>query len=319
MLIKFSSHAEAKKCVEQANGKKLPVAVNGYGVGEGEELSVVFDGEGKQLKAVLAELEGRRRQEREEKRRKEKEKEREKEKEKEKEREKEKELTAKSTPTTSASQTPSSSMPWRTALPPLAPPRPLPPGTRPPAHLPPRPQGLPPTPALNSPVPPPSHSPAPHPHPNAPPTGPRGARVRKPPASQLRSRLTGMKAVPPANIRPPIHLFPNGLAGGPVLPPHMRLGLSGRDRDDSSPFPRSRSPSPVTRRPGQFSRFNGQKERDAVMQELTKNGFEHIVIDGYGLGSVREDDVRKFVEGFSVDKVSHCRCYDFSHTHRMGY
>ena len=62
------------------------------------------------------------------------------------------------------------------------------------------------------------------------------------------------------------------------------------------------------RRPGQSSRNAYQKDHDAVLEELAKNGYEHVTLDGYGgqLGSVvREEDVRVFFQGFEVDKV--CR------------
>ncbi|KAH7907815.1 hypothetical protein BJ138DRAFT_1013933 [Hygrophoropsis aurantiaca] len=70
VLIKYHSNEEAKRCVERAHGKKL-----GAGIGPadgGEELKVVFDGEGLKLKAVLKELADRKKREREERRRKEK-------------------------------------------------------------------------------------------------------------------------------------------------------------------------------------------------------------------------------------------------------
>ncbi|KAI0649953.1 hypothetical protein C8Q79DRAFT_997924 [Trametes meyenii] len=299
VFIRYTTHEEAKKCVQSDHGKKLSLGVPG--VGDGEELRVVFDGEAKLLKAVLAELDNRRRQERDEKRRREKE---------------EKEKAAghapahlKGTPTSSASQTPvHANNPWRSGLQaiPRPPSHPHPPqhlGPRPPPlnvhHLPMRPQGTTPM----------AHSPAPDkgsPLPNGPPTGPRNsapippsARVRRPAPAPFRARnVHSLKAVPPANIRPPIHLFPNGIEGGPVLPPHMRLALD----EVPTPFLPSRSPSPVSRRPGQWGRNAKKVDYDAVKAELAKNGFEHIAIDGH-VGSVREEDVRQFVEGFSIDQI----------------
>ena len=47
-----------------------------------------------------------------------------------------------------------------------------------------------------------------------------------------------------------------------------------------------------------------------VLEELAKNGYEHVTLDGHGgqLGSVvREEDVRLFFQGFKVDKVSRQR------------
>ncbi|KAI0772811.1 hypothetical protein BD413DRAFT_603709 [Trametes elegans] len=293
VFIKFTTHEEAKKCVQKEHGKKLSLAVPG--VGEGEELRVVFDGEGKLLKAVLTELDSRRRQEREEKRRREKEKERE-----EKEKAGHASAHLKATPTSSASQTPvHSNNPWRSGLQAVPRPQHLAPRLPPPnAHLPMRPQGA--TPMAISPAPD-KGSPAQ----NATPNGLRNGlaapapRVRRPAPALSRARgMHDIKAVPPANIRPPIHLFPNGIEGGPVLPPSMRFGLE----DMPTPFLPSRSPSPVSRRPGQWGRNAKKVDYDVVKAELAKNGLEHIAIDGH-VGSVSEDDVRTFLEGFQVDQI----------------
>ena len=70
VFIRYQTHDEAKQCVERAHGKKLGVVT---GAGEGEELKVVFDGEGLKLKAVLKELDERKKRDREERRRKERE------------------------------------------------------------------------------------------------------------------------------------------------------------------------------------------------------------------------------------------------------
>ena len=78
VLVTFSSHAEAKRCAEKEDGKKFP---QGMGLSiscvEGEDLRVILDGEGKKLKAVMRELDDRKRKEREEKDRLKKEKEKE--------------------------------------------------------------------------------------------------------------------------------------------------------------------------------------------------------------------------------------------------
>ncbi|KAH9854604.1 hypothetical protein C2E23DRAFT_817177 [Lenzites betulinus] len=291
VLIKYTSHEEAKQCVQNEHGKKLSLAVPG--VGEGEELRVVFDGEGKLLKAVLSELDERRRREREERRRRDK---------GEKEKAAQASSHLKATPTSSANHTPvHSNNPWRSG--PQAVPRPAHVGSRPPppnAHLPMRPQG----------VAPMSISPAPDkgsPLPNGAPTGPRNGvvpsapRMRRAPPTLFRARnVHTIAAVPPANIRPPIHLFPNGIEGGPVLPPSMRMGLGARD--GPLPFLPSRSPSPVSRRPVHFGRPTKRVDYDVVKAELAKNGLEHIAIDGH-VGSVREDDVRMFLEGFEIDQI----------------
>ncbi|EIW53395.1 uncharacterized protein TRAVEDRAFT_154887 [Trametes versicolor FP-101664 SS1] len=290
VFIRYTSHEEAKQCVEKEHGKKLSLAVPG--VGEGDELRVVFDGEGKLLKAVQAELDGRRRREREERRRREK---------GEKEKAGHASAHLKATPTSSAAQTPvHSNNPWRSG--PQAIPRPPHPGPRPPppnAHLPMRPQGT--TPIAISPAPEKGS-----PLPNGTPTGPRngvvppGARVRRPPPTMFRARNVHVAAVPPANIRPPIHLFPNGIEAGPVLPPSMRFSMG--DRNAPLPLLPSRSPSPVSRRPANWGRNAKKVDYDVVKAELAKNGLEHIAIDGH-VGSVREDDVRMFLEGFQIDQI----------------
>jgi len=49
-----------------------------------------------------------------------------------------------------------------------------------------------------------------------------------------------------------------------------------------------------------------QRQRELVVEELSKNGFDHVRIDGHGGqlgGAVREEDMRQFFEGFKVDKV----------------
>ena len=291
VFIKYTSHDEAKKCVAAENRKKLNIAVPGLAEGEGEELRVVFDGEGKVLKAVTGELDRRAR----EKQRREKE-------------EKEKHL--KPTPTSSATQTPvHANNPWRTTLRDGGPhnnqrqlgqhnvPRSLPPN----AHLPMRPQGLTPMSMVGSPI---EHGKA-SPLPNGTPTGPRNgpARVRRPapPTAPFRARhnVHVLRAVPPANIRPPIHLFPNGIEAGPVLPP--QFGPNVVDTPSPIPFMPSRSPSPVSRRP-QYGRGKKKIDYDVIKAELAKNGFDHIAIDGH-VTSVEERDVEIFMVGFVVDKV----------------
>jgi hypothetical protein len=71
---------------------------------------------------------------------------------------------------------------------------------------------------------------------------------------------------------------------------------------------RTRSPSPISRKPGQSSRYLGrQSQREAVDAELKCNGNEYVTIEEPGGGQlgthVEEEDVRRFFEGFKVDKV----------------
>ncbi|OCH94594.1 hypothetical protein OBBRIDRAFT_769324 [Obba rivulosa] len=279
VFIRFSSHEEAKKCVEKENGKKLPVGI-GHGLSgiEGEELKVVFDGEQQRLKAVLKQLDDRRKQQREEKRRKEKE-------------EKLREANAKGTPSASSSQTPQQSgNPWRSGQHPAS--NRSQPLARP-AHLPPPPHGS----AHASPM-----------TPGSAPNGskyPPSTRVRRPPATLLRARM--MTAAQPMSYsaRPSL---PSSHSSSST-PIHSRgRYVSSRydDHDASSPLRPSRSPSPISRRPGQSAKNARQKEHEVIVEELAKNGFEHVTIEGHGAqlsGVLREDDVRRFFEGFKVDKV----------------
>lgn len=74
VLLKYGTHEEAKKCVTKENGKKTSSI--GVGLvaktGEDDEIRVVLDGEGLKLKAVLKELDERKKKEKEDKRKKEK-------------------------------------------------------------------------------------------------------------------------------------------------------------------------------------------------------------------------------------------------------
>lgn len=77
LYIKYPTHDEARRCLEKENGRKgglmrtagLSVSVPTTKGGEKEEWRVVFDGEGLKLKAVLKEIEERKRRDREDKRR----------------------------------------------------------------------------------------------------------------------------------------------------------------------------------------------------------------------------------------------------------
>jgi len=49
-----------------------------------------------------------------------------------------------------------------------------------------------------------------------------------------------------------------------------------------------------------------QRQRELVVEELSKNGFDHVRIEGHGGqlgGAVQDEDMRLFFEGFKVDKV----------------
>ncbi|KAH9947798.1 hypothetical protein B0H21DRAFT_691297 [Amylocystis lapponica] len=288
VFIKFSSHEEAKRCVEREDRKQLTTGV-GLGVKntDGEEMRVVSDGEGKLLKAVLKELDERRRRQRDDKRRREK---------GEKLRETDT-AHGRGTPNGSASSTPTTaSNPWRAnqLRPPPGsrlPPKPLPMPTNARHH---GPNGsLPPNPALNG------TSGGPKDLPPAPP------RIRRPPAALVRARMmTANPAPPPNHLHSPRPALPASHSSSST--PLYRRGP--RDafrlpRDDAGP---SRSPSPISRKPGQSSRSAKQKEHEAIVEELARNGFEHVTIDGHGAqlgGAVREEDVQQFFDGFKVDRV----------------
>lgn len=71
VLVRFATHDEAKKCAEKENGRKG--GLQGISKpGEVEEWKAVLDGEGLKMKAVLKELDERKKREREEKRRRDK-------------------------------------------------------------------------------------------------------------------------------------------------------------------------------------------------------------------------------------------------------
>ncbi|PPR00020.1 hypothetical protein CVT24_009027, partial [Panaeolus cyanescens] len=65
IALRYSNHDEAKRCVEKEDGRKGGI-IGAIKPGEVEEWRVVFDGDGSKLKAVLKDLEERRKREREE-------------------------------------------------------------------------------------------------------------------------------------------------------------------------------------------------------------------------------------------------------------
>lgn len=334
VFIKYGSHEEAKKCVQKENGKKLGIVGAGLNANEGE-MTVVFDGEGHKLKAVLKELDARRKREIDEKKRKEKE---------------AKEAASgagRAPPTpTSSSATPvagpgrtpvNAAQPWRPnnqqqPTPPLQPPfRPQAP-SNPRSFQGPHPHNI----RLQHPLP---NTPSPlvtnHPDAQDPVRTPKNgatplasgahplspsAPVRRPPASLVRARImnTTAKATPMAAGHPPPPLrfvpspTPASSSSTPAHPPPRGRTfhqLPARPTYVFHPSPSagpSRSPSPISRRPGQAGRSAKQREREAVLEELAKNGFDHVKLDGHGAqlsGAVREEDVHQFFDGFKVDKV----------------
>lgn len=266
VLIGYGSHENAKRCVEREHGKKPTPATGLVAPGtEVEEIKVVFDGEGKKLRAVLKELDERKRQEREERRRREK--------------MKESSSALRSTPSTTAGQTP---QPWRHGQPTPSD-RQQSNGSRPPpgshrslasdSRLPPKPQQ----------------------------NGSSKHAPRQPPMSLIKARL--------ASARPVLTDAGANSHESSLTPVHPRGRNTWRysgGRSTRTLSPVSRSPSPVLRRPGESSRNARQKEHEAVVEELAKNGFDYVTIDSHGAqlsGAVSEDDVKQFFDGFKVDKV----------------
>lgn len=296
IFIKYGSHEEAKKCVARENGRKLGTGTGmGLGIGagaqEGEEVNVVFDGEGRKLKAVLKELDDRKRREREEKKRKDKE-------------GKMKEVTPSilsvkglSTPTATPSdgRTPTqNTSTWRPGQHPHQAFR------HPTGTLPPHPNQH----GLNG-LPPHPNAPQKHPLPSKPThlvtAVPSEPRIRRPPPALVQARMTAKSmAAPP--IRFPL---PSSNSESST-PNHIRGRPLSRTNFQDSPAGTSRSPSPISRRPGQATKDAQHKEHEIIVGELASNGMNHVRIDGAGTqlgGAVREDDVKQFFEAFPVDKV----------------
>ena len=290
-FIRYNTHEEAKRCVEKEDGKRLGVG-GGMGMsvgpqGKGEEVRVILDGEGTKLKAILKELDEGRRRAVEDKKRKERE-----------AKVKEANAAAGTPPTTTCSQTSQQSGWW-------------PPGqqthtTQPIPGLPNRPSHLPhPNPTFNAQQPQLPIAPTTA-MPNEALAGPSmviPGRIRKPPSALVRARM----AVPtrhPLPLNPTLHL--NSLSSTPTRPHTIPNYLSRLDTHmQASPMSmRSRSPSPISRRPGQSNQSGRQRDHEAINQLLSKNGFEHAKIDCTDVTrSVTEDDVKKFFEGFKVDKI----------------
>ncbi|THH14837.1 hypothetical protein EW146_g5561 [Bondarzewia mesenterica] len=293
VFIKFSTHDEARRCVDRENGKQLGtgtvLSLNG---GSGQEMKVMLDGEGKKLKAILRELDDRRRRERDAKRRKEQE-------------EKDREVAARATPKVLPGHVPSlPTNPWRVPHPYISHPPHL-------SHPTPR---NPITVVHTSTLPAPSPSLPPKPatpsqisrFPGAGPLQPMAPRVRRPPASLVRARIiTNSKFSVTPHAAGPSDSTPHSSTSTP-LPSRPRARALERNDHWSPMRTTSRSPSPVSRKPGQSSRSAQQKQREIVVDELARNGFDHVRVDGHGGqlgGAIREDDVKQFFEGFKVDKI----------------
>ena len=296
IFIKYSSHAEASRCVEREHGRKLGRAVLGLNVGgEDFEIKVVFDGERKRLRAVLHELEERKRLKR-------------------------------ANPIPAHSQANMQTPPTprhgshTSAHGPAAPShlRSQASASTPPVPSTLLPHGLPPKPVTPSST-----------HPNGGFTGgplaPMSGRVRRPPASLVKARRaaanthhaaahageTSANSTPLPSLRPHTSRGRRGgrnrihVAIDHYSPPHSRSRSRSRSRSPRSRS-RSRSPSPALRKPGQSSRNAQARQRESVLEALARNRLEHVKIDGNGGllgGAVTEEDVRAFVREFQVDQV----------------
>jgi hypothetical protein len=293
VFIKYGTHAEAARCVEREHGRKLGAAILGLNVGcEDFEIKVVFDGERKRLRAVLHELEERKR--------------------------------LKRTAPMTAHGLPTPSTPWHSSHANTH-------GSSASSHL--RPQANASTPPASSTLPPLGHVHGLPPKPVTPsssqanggftggPLAPMVGRVRRPPPTLVKARRaaasthysaphgggTSADSTPVPPLRPTS--LPRGRRGGRnrvhmamdhYSPPHSRSWSRSRSRS------RSRSPSPALRRPGQSSRNAQARQREAVLEALARNHYEHVKIDGNGGllgGAVTEEDVRAFVGEFKVDQV----------------
>ncbi|KIK41867.1 hypothetical protein CY34DRAFT_805567 [Suillus luteus UH-Slu-Lm8-n1] len=253
VFIRYQTHEEAKSCVERTHGKKFGT---GMGMADGEELKVVFDGEGLKLKAVRKELEQQKHRGREEKRRKEKE---------------AKVPTLPPAPIPAPISIPKAQTPSSTHTP-------IQPAWRPSHQLPARPAHIPYTNGRLS-----------------PPRSRRAAPVMK--AKMMNSALS--TRFPAVNDLAPMS------SSSSSTPIHTR-GRPSHHSSTHAPAPPSRSPSPISRRPGQ-GRHQQQREATSatVIDALAKNGFEHVRIDltGGAMISIREEDVRAFFKDFKVDCV----------------
>lgn len=252
VFIRYQTHEEAKSCVERTHGKKFGT---GMGMADGEELKVVFDGEGLKLKAVRKELEQQKHRGREEKRRKEKE---------------AKAPTLPPAPIPAPISIPKAQTPSSTHTP-------VQPAWRPSHQLPARPAHIPYTNGRLS-----------------PPRSRRAAPVMK--AKMMNSALS--TRFPAVNDHAP-------MSSSSSSPIHTRSRPSHHSSTHGL-APPSRSPSPISRRPGQ-GRHQQQREATSatVIDALAKNGFEHVRIDltGGAMISIREEDVRAFFKDFKVDCV----------------
>ncbi|KDR74904.1 hypothetical protein GALMADRAFT_566958 [Galerina marginata CBS 339.88] len=321
LFVRYATHEEARRCVEREHGRRGGImGMGGVGLklGEVEEWKVVLDGDGGKLKAVLRELEDRKRRDREDRRRgavgvgvgapvtng----------------------VGAAATPavTLSGTGTPASGMqspaqPRKGSAPTTIPQRPTPAVNPKHPTLPPRPVVGPPPDKLDSnstntannnnnnkdnsekkdlpPIPPPKVNDA----------------LVKARAEAMKQRAPAASASASASVK--------GTTTGPAS---LSLSVGQRGRGllpttkygayQASPMMLSRSPSPgaggesdapAGKGKGPKSAADREREHQEVVRELAKSGHDHVKILGSAqlVKVVREEDVRAFFGAFTVDKV----------------
>lgn len=297
VFIRYSTHEEAKRCVEKEDGKKPMI---GMGMPGNDCIRVVLDGGGLKLKAVLKELESRKRQEKEERRR----------------RENGHSIKVNTPLSLGPSKGSTPMAPAKSSTPILAPltwrptaqtaAKPLTPLPR--AH-----SSLPAKPVLAHPVSPPITSPT---HPtsvlSATPMSQAVLKTRRPPVSSGRGRIDNWKAdnwkaVPMSSYRNPSSSSSTPIEASRGRRDDRRSRSRHHYRSDSeSSRSRSRSRSPPLSKHTAAPAKHEQDHTD-VVQQLVANGKDYVQIQLEGnipLAGVKEEDVKSFFDGFKVEKVS---------------
>jgi len=300
LFLKFGTHEEAKRCVEKEHGRKGGLISLGK-PGELEEWKAVLDGEGSKLKAVLKELEERKKREREDKRR-----------------EKEWGLSFPSNGVVNLVASGSSSATGKAgkAATPLS-------GKQSPAPR-------------KGPNPHPRSS-----QQRDPDTNGRASHLSRPDPAVLGKDSTLSSSRPPTGDSTPQSKpdnMDNAETAKPKLPavldpitaalqkareglnmmepglPSSKTGSNAtRGRNMQSKYEgykantsRSPSPMPDAPRPGAKSVADREKDHQEVVRELVENGHDHVMIPGgvQWMATVKDEDVTVFFDGFDLDKVS---------------
>ncbi|KLO12494.1 hypothetical protein SCHPADRAFT_853807 [Schizopora paradoxa] len=296
VTIQYATHEQARECIAKEDGKRysagdgLGMAV-GVGLSKGNEepIKVVFDGEGKKLKAVLAEVGERSKRDREEKRRLQAMKER-----------------GEFGPASLHMNGPMQMNGHADAGPSRPARRQLPPSLV-------RARRAIATYNENA-----SPSPAPPLHPSLPLNPLIHANVNIP--TSLKNNHNAINASSPrssSSSATPLHPLPARPVTSYSFPrnfsharPHVQHQALATTTTDSTPRV-SRSPSPEVhghsraKKSDEQVKHERESDRIAILRELARNGKEHVWIDGVQLsgGAVTEDDVRRFFQQLKVEKV----------------